>query len=886
MAESVVRLEMLNRHGLADDDGGVRVRVRAGAESSGEFRLHRELRTSTGERVEQWEPAQLAAGAAFDEEMNLTLPEFGGFVLEVRLMRIDAGAVAARSEQRMLRVLPMPPRTEEERIQSFVGINTHQWADWELFARLGIHWARDYVWGWYGRGEDGPVTRQGENLPLRLERAGAAGVLTLPCIQKTFVTEDATRWMDDTAEIERIFTRLGNHFPGQRWFQIGNEEEGKFPGHTHEPENYAQFIRHAAAGLRAAGHGQRIVLAGDVFMYPEAMRGVMARTEPEDFLASAIHIYTGTVAPELARRDANVGGDDRSADAYVLDRLRDYVRLLGARGHEVWITETGWDKTFGPAIGERRQAAWLPRMYLLSRWLGVEKVFWFFDRDYDEQTRFASSGLIDLNGHLRPNAATMAAMSAILVGTESGGSVDLGNGVWTLLWRKPDGGGGIACVWTVAEAHPAPAVLLSARERLDQFGNPRPPELPLTDEVSYFYFDAWPASWEAQRGVELLSHRRLQAAPGGEMAVELSRTDGVTWTLRHGENDWPLTAGGAPDTFRARVPEDLRIGGHALELRATGEGWSRSWATELTVNPLLDLPEPSYRPAVALELPIRSFDGRAVTVRVETGGELARAEPGVFRLEGNEPSVLRLTPAAEARGEIVFDLVLDSGVRQSAALRPFEVGVPKGLPALDAAPEDWPAAARWPSARFARNRLEPELGLAWSEEGLWIAATFEADALFDLDPEWFWTAQILEIFLQPSGRGGSEWTQDVRQFWLQPVLREGEWRTLAGEWRRRVDPEASNVYGHPEIQTALRHGEGRVTLSALIPAAAIGRTPREGETWRAAFAVQNGLPAQMNLRAAWPVSKDTGLLEGPEKWGVLHLKDSSQPQDQPNDNLD
>lgn len=874
MEDSDLQIEMLSPHALADDAGLIRVRIRADAKGSGPLRLDRELRTSAGERVKRWDPFPLAGADVFEEEMELVLPSFGGFVLEARLERAADGMVLAEIPQRMVRILLMPARTADERKRSFVGINTHQWADWNLFARLGIHWARDYVWGWFGRGEDGPVTRQGENLPLRLERAAEAGVFTLPCIQKTFVTADASRWMDDTAEIERIFTRLGNHFPDQRWFQTGNEEESKFPGHVHDAENYAQFIRHAAAGLRAAGHDQRIVLAGDVFMHPEVMRGVMARTEPEDFLASAIHIYTGTVAPELARRDSNVGGDTRAADAYVLDRLRDYVRLLGERGHEVWITETGWDVTFGPAVGERRQAAWLPRMYLLSRWLGVEKIFWFYDRDYDSTTRFASSGLLDLNRHLRPSAATMAAMSALIVGTESAGSVDLGESVWALLWQKPDGGG-IATVWSVEEEAPLPAILAQAQQRLDQFGNPMPLDAPLRDEVAYFHFESWPAGWEVQRQVELLSHRRLQVSAGGSFPVEVSRVEGVSWHLHQQDLSWPLEP--VPEAgrhvFRVRIPDALPSGEHALTLEAAGEGWTRRWPLHLEVKPVLDIPSLAYRPGVELELPIRSFDGRAVAVRVQAKDGLEHISPEVLHVEGETPVSLRLIPSAEAVGLIPFDLLLDSGGSQTVHLRPMEVWVPKGTPGVAAAPQDWPAALRWPSGWFAQSRLEPELGLGWSEEGLWIAVSFEAGELYDLDPEWFWTAQILEIFLQPSGAGGEAWTGDVRQFWLQPVLRDGEWQTLAGEWRKRVRPDADNIFGHPDIPTGLRHENGRLTMSAFFPVSVLGKVPSAGDSWRAAIAVQHGLPAQMNLRAAWPVSKEGGLLDGPHRWGILHYAD-------------
>jgi hypothetical protein len=879
IAEPVVRLEMLNRHGLADDDGGIRVRVRAGGEGPGEFRLHRELRTSAWERVEQWKPVPLSAGAAFDEEMHLNLPEFGGFVLEVRLERTGDGAVAARSEQRMLRVLPMPPRTEEERIQSFVGINTHQWADWELFSRLGIHWARDYVWGWYGRGLHGTTTPQGEDFLKRLALARAAGVITLPCIQKVFVTEDGQRWMDDVDEVVETFTRIGNHFPHKGWFQAGNEEETFFPGHVHEPVNYAQFIRAASEGLRRAGHGQHLVLSGDQFMHSEAMKQVLALTEPDDFRASSIHIYTGTVAPEKARRDTNVGGDRRATDSLVLDRIRDYVRMFHARGHEVWITETGWDVHYGPAVGERLQAVWLPRFYLLARWTGVDKIFWFYDRDVDEgPVRFASSGLLDPKGMLRPSAATLAALSAQTVGTESGGSIDLGDpDIWCLVWDRA-AGGGVATVWAVEGEHPAPEVLRLAQRAFDQFGNEIETGTPIRDTVAYYHFDTWPAQWESMRRVELTSHRIQHVPvedtaalvvedPSGQAHNVFLEADPADWGIfvLQRNREWIVTV-------RPRLT--LAPGPYTVNLVADGGGWTRSWPVHFYVQPALQVEAGAYRSGQVLPVTFLRERGTPTGGTVEVDPSLGTFSPDVWSLGTGESVQVAFRPGESVEGPIPFELVLEGGIRQTAWLRPAQVSVPrvKTIP-LEEGWEAWPEYTRWDQNAFRHDRLAPEAAMAWSPEGIYFAVRYAAETVYDLDPEWFWTAQNVEWFIRPSLEGPDGWASTDRHFWLQPVPDSDGWRGWVGQWRGRTHPGMDNLHDHPDVRSYVSHEDGKLLMSAFVPAEVLGAAPGAGETWRLGLAMQHGTPTLMNRRAAWPEAKEPTLLKGPSHWGTLYFEE-------------
>lgn len=71
-----------------------------------------------------------------------------------------------------------------------------------------------------------------------------------------------------------------------------------------------------------------------------------------------------------------------------------------APGRPVWLTEIGWDtKPYNPeAVTEQEAANYLIRTFLLTKGAGVDKCFWFYNRDLDNQPRkgvFATSGLFE-----------------------------------------------------------------------------------------------------------------------------------------------------------------------------------------------------------------------------------------------------------------------------------------------------------------------------------------------------------------------------------------------------------------------------------------------------------------------------------------------------------
>lgn len=873
-----VEAALTTPHGMPDEDGNTQVTWRVVALGAGPIAatLTHRLRDEDGQTIQAFPSEAVNLERGWQHTMDIVVQRYGPVWYEATLTAQADATLLHEVAQRITRLPPVPRPTREEQVASFVGVNTHQWADWPLLARMGIHWARDYVWGWYGRGLHGTTTPQSEDFLKRLAVARASRVVTLPCIQKVFVTEDQQRWMDDHDEIVETFERIGNHFPHKEWFQSGNEEETYFPGHIHDPVNYAHFIRAASEGLRRAGHDQRLVLAGDQFMYPKAMAEVLALTSPDDFWASCIHIYTGTVPPERAMRDTNVGGETRAADLFVLDRIRDYVRMFHKRGHEVWITETGWDVTYGPAVGERLQAVWLPRMYLLSRWVGVDKIFWFFDIDGDGQVRFSSSGLLDLQKHVRPSGATLAALSAHTAGTQRGGSVDLGDpDVWCLLWDRAEGGG-VATIWLVEGEREAPDVLRRASRAYDQYGNEIEIGTKLDDTVSYYHFDAWPAEWESMRHVELVSHRIQHVPLEDTFVLIIEDPAGQVDAVRSDASptEWDVVVVERNDARIVTVRPQWRVepGEHELKLVATGEGWERTWSIQVNVQPLLQVDAGAYRPGEALAVPLSRASGIPVAGKVMVDPALGSVAPETWALGAGEQQTVQFTAAQTATGAIPLHLVSDSGLQQTAWLRPAHVSVPEvDTIALEEGWDAWPAGTHWDSTWFAIDGLKPEGAVAWSPEGLYVAVRYAAGTVYDLDPEWFWTAQNMEILIRPASTGAEGWTSMDRHFWVQPVREADDWRGWVGQWRSRTHPGAGNINDHPEVRSHVTHADGYLTFNVFIPASALGEAPRAGETWRMALFMQTGTPTLMTQRAAWPLEKGDQVLRDPGLWGAIHF---------------
>ena len=833
-------------------------------------------------------------------QLHLKLPRYGPYKLHAELHGKGGDKPLREAAVSLVRVVALPALSPEQRAGSYIGVNTHFNAPWKAFEKMGIHWARDYCWGWLGFGESAPMGTNGVDFRPIFADSQAAHITVLPCVQGVFRTEDKKRFLGDTAKIRDAFERLARAFPKVPYWEMDNEIDLQFHGTTSGYEewmaSYVPAIQAAAEGLKKAGTGAKVALNGDAGIYPDRMARLLAGPAKDDFACTNSHFYTGTVPPELSKQDYNTGAENIPRPSTFLDELRRVSRVSHEHGRQAWLTEVGWDVTYGPAVGERLQALYLARMFLLSRFCGIDKTFWFYDRDIPKGTGiFASSGLLDLSLSARPSAAAMAVVSKLTALAPYGGSIDLGPDRWCLLF---DAGGGkwLAAAWSVQADQPLPAELKAAKA-VDLFGNEFAPAK-LTPEVAYFSLDALPAGWDAQRRAELLTGTLVEAYPGGTVAVDLRLPAGakVSWEglpigVKVGESNEsppresrganstaPAGAAGA-DFLRATLtfPPDLPMGRHALTAVAAGDGWKRAWPLTISmVGPLEAVSEP-YWPGKPAKLTIQPHGSKAEEVTLDLPAEAGAIDPAKLAVPAAGASAV-FTAGDKTAGPVRLTAHLASGASQVLFLRQGFLAVPKaGEIKLDGKLDDWPAGAMLPEGTFDAfpAGIGAKFYLAWSPQGLYLAACMPDKDRRPSVVKDFWEWTNVELFIDGSGAEQAGWPKSSHQFWFMPAMKGGDWFTAAGEWKRS-DAIPQTLYDDARCKTGIDVTAETVTMEVFIPAEALGAAPKDGAVWRAALAGQITRRHESNALLAWPRTKRDGVLDGSKAWGELRFVDGGK----------
>ncbi len=165
-----------------------------------------------------------------------------------------------------------------------------------------------------------------------------------------------------------------------------------------------------------------------------------------------VHYYSGRQPPETATKDANLvrQGGEESAVTYP-DDLRELIawRDRYAAGKPIWLTETGYDSAGSHGIGERLQAARIPRVTLLALAAGVDKVFIYREQG-STPSQHAAAGLVRNDFSLKPSYFSVATLLRELGGMAQGPSSRLPDpdpNIWLYAWETPKGT--VLVGWTV-----------------------------------------------------------------------------------------------------------------------------------------------------------------------------------------------------------------------------------------------------------------------------------------------------------------------------------------------------------------------------------------------------------------------------------------------------
>jgi len=843
-------------HGIAEPTGAcpVALRVLSWAGTERTLSISRELQDSEGQVVSRaMDEVQFSGDYSVTE--TLSLPRYGAYSSRVTVREGDAELAQCRVDLAFLS--PVPMLTEAERLASHLGVNTHVGAPWAAFQRMGIHWARDYSWGWLKHGETAPLGN-GRDFATVLQGAVRHEVLVLPVMMGAFRNAAETGFDPDDAAIAAGFERLTRAFPAIHYWELENEYEYALCDKGFDVVDYKRALRASAEGLSRAGKAELVPngTAGVRFGLTEAL---LEADVAGAMCAINSHVYTQTDPIELGESDVP---DQEGISLSALDQLRLVSHMGHSAGKQSWLTEIGWDVTNGPAVGERLQALYLPRAFLLARWAGMDKVFWFQDRDTPDSTiRFSTCGLLRADGSVRPSGVAMAALSAQTARARLLGDIDLGADTWALVLQQPEGAYTVAA-WTVKAGHPLPAELRGAPS-VDEFGNPVSPDH-LSPAVAYFTLSELPTAWDKQLQAKWLSAPVLRACPSQTVTGEVSLPDGaVNWA------DLPagVTAG---DRHQERgtwvgplkVGPEVAPGRYLVTARCEGDGWRRTWRIPLLVQPALAVSAGgTYEPGQAELLTVTSRlpSGRA-TVSVAVGA--GTAAPGEFALSLSRPQRIAVVPALTARGLLTVQIMTDGGLRHEVALRPLQIVVPapSGRAVEEVPGTEVPCANGTGQAAGAIAAR-----VARTAEGLVVTAQVPAEYLAPGRPEAFWESTNLELFVDPTcGSGG--WTTSCRHIWVAPVQEGGRWGLAGGLW---LHTGGGGPAAEPRLRTWVKTAGERATLGLLVPYDVIGKTQRSGDSWRAAVSVHAVCSGKQALECGWPRLKGDGLLAGPRGWGRL-----------------
>lgn len=177
--------------------------------------------------------------------------------------------------------------------------------------------------------------------------------------------------------------------------EVWNEINGTFcsgPCRQDRAGTYAALLADSYAALKAAKPDLTVVGGAAVKVPLPWFDALIARGAAAHWDAVAVHPYTGD--PEGAARD--------------IDALRQRLRAAGSEA-PIWATEFGTGAGRADAVARRATAAYLVRMAVVLRAAGVERLYWYLLRDYQN---FDGMGLLrgedDPLGRLAPTPAYVA----------------------------------------------------------------------------------------------------------------------------------------------------------------------------------------------------------------------------------------------------------------------------------------------------------------------------------------------------------------------------------------------------------------------------------------------------------------------------------------------
>ncbi len=221
-AELLVRADAPDALIVGDAPRTFTVTITPADGESGAAQLRQVFTDRYGEKKEG-ETLDINLSDASSRKVEVPVDYYGPTTYQATLVK--DGNVLAEDERMLIRPVPVPLLKMKERADSPIGVNTHHGAHWETLGKMGIHWARDYSWGWLGHATKLPRADNGMDFSNTFQAADKAGMTILPILQAAFRTPDKKFFTGDTALVTGAYKRMSDQWPQIPYWEVDNKAE-------------------------------------------------------------------------------------------------------------------------------------------------------------------------------------------------------------------------------------------------------------------------------------------------------------------------------------------------------------------------------------------------------------------------------------------------------------------------------------------------------------------------------------------------------------------------------------------------------------------------------------------------------------------------------------
>ncbi len=848
-----------------------------------------------------------------EQPFQFSLKRFGWYQVQAILSLEDG---TTRSERLAFAFIP-PPRelTEVEKLLSPYGLNVHGGRERlaiEPFRKAGVVWFRDYAFGFDtmlkakgdGRFDGWPWYHQ---LLWRYQRVGAK---VLACLQGAIKRPNFRdgRLMGEigpSPEWRREIASVIASLPQITHWELDNEYD--LPKENRETEEQTDWLNyrafHKAFAEIIAAIGDRTLVAveqGQAGIYPERIRKCVESGDFEGISVINVHHYCGFKSPELNTVKTIEGGFVRKVTSF-FDLLREAKRAATSdrKRRQLWLTEFGWDTLAGQKVSTFEQAVYLQRGWILALAAGVDKAFWFHDFDSPNPSQFFDGcGLLTADGQPKLSLCALSALTHLLPNPRYIGDCNAGSGTQGFVFETD--GKLVLVLWSI-DSDLGPIVKFEMVQPHDFLANPlREKSFQLNRSPLFVVGISQDSLWFKQTAYNLETPYLISVTAGDSFSVRVRAKNNRSTDIN--------------SIVRVVVPENWQVDRNHAEFKVppNAQAFAEFIVSASAKEPvgvrelLIVIEEDGHRlkeirvkvfvlnPIALKVLPIEGGPGE-VNLKVQLANNSSkpisgnfsfrlpkswRTEPEFLTIDNLKPNEVRTVEfklhwtsnwQIGESAQVFFGSLIQTLAWDFIAPTCFKIHrAPKVK--LDGKLDEW--GEKWAVPfwllRSTFSEASARIYLAWSPEGLYVAAEVRNSIVKATDPRNFWTGDCLELFIDNrNDKRPRSFELGDHQFWFVPLIDEG--RVYAGQWKRGNEI-AETRYDLP-VKGAVRKIEGGYIMEFLLPASFLqGFKPQVG--------AKIGLNINLTVRGKhydrevyWHRQKDWGVLHSPHLWGTVELCD-------------